>query len=112
MLSFSFIIATLVLVFAGAYNTYLRLTSPPEVPPGIPWIGVGKGVFAKWRARVKAFGGYIGLIEDGYRKVSPSLLSIGWVRLMGGGGNSIPRKDFPLFYPISHTREFWFLGRR
>jgi hypothetical protein len=85
MLSFTFIIAILVLVFAGAYNTYLRLTSPPEVPPGIPWIGVGKGVFAKWRARVKAFGGYIGLIEAGYRKVSSSLLSIARIRLTEGG---------------------------
>lgn len=68
-LPFSGVIVILVFVFAGAYNTYLKWTSPPEVPTGIPWIGVEEGWFAKWRARVKAFGGYIGLVEDGYRKV-------------------------------------------
>ena len=69
-LPFSVIIAILVLVFAGAYNTYLKWTSRPETPTGIPWIGVEEGWFVKWRARIKAFGGYTGLIEDGYRKVA------------------------------------------
>jgi hypothetical protein len=62
--------AFLVLVFAGAYKTYLRATSPPEVPHEIPWIRLeGKRtVFAKWRARVRAFEGCIDLIEEGYQK--------------------------------------------
>jgi hypothetical protein len=74
-------IAAISIVLTFAFTTRSRLTGSPDVPPDLPWVGLGKVRFggkwvAKWRARMSAFGNSIMLLEDGYRKVNNYFLNI------------------------------------
>ena len=68
-------LSLVVAIIAILWVIYAKLTTPPEVPPHLPWVGVKEGCFAKLRARVDAFSNYINLLDDGYRKVSLAPIS-------------------------------------
>jgi hypothetical protein len=58
------------IIWICLYVLYIKITAPPEVPAGLPWIGSeGKFFFSGFRGKVGTIINMHGLIDKGYQKV-------------------------------------------